>query len=462
MIRAIGRKKFLLLGFGLITTTVAGTFLGEFISENVIQNRLSPAVVFDLFLLGLAILCGGLVLLGVVAFDNRRIPPTGLDLESWRLVEALDNSQNWEQLSRAIFTFAASSFHLTMGILAVYRTSLERFVQVAEWRPQLLALEGGASAPSEQACVDCILKPGGTATGILPCQHAVKQSYSYCFPLVINGKQVARLLFFTPTGQAPSMSQLKRLIKVGPEIAAAVIQMATASFPIDLQVEGETLQKSVEAERSQLAKDLHDTLGQDLAYLRLKLDQLANTDLESDQDDTKLDLQRMLTVADAACNRLRQKISAIEPVRSFDLPGAVDELARLVGERNDFRVLTATRGVTHPLGQDLQKQIMFIVREAMNNVEKHAHAKNVTITLDWQPNLLTVTIDDDGIGFTAEASHKRHHYGLEIMRERAEAIHGDVVFTSAYSQGTEVTLSLPLESAFIHQPQLSRQLQSKI
>lgn len=87
------------------------------------------------------------------------------------------------------------------------------------------------------------------------------------------------------------------------------------------------------------------------------------------------------------------------------------------------------------------------MREALNNVEKHARAQNVDIHLQWSDGEFKLTVRDDGQGFRSEDLDKEDQYGIAIIEERSRAINAKLAIESAPDDGTELALSLPLSSS---------------
>jgi len=98
-----------------------------------------------------------------------------------------------------------------------------------------------------------------------------------------------------------------------------------------------------------------------------------------------------------------------------------------------------------PMPPDVKIAIYHVAQEALNNVAKHARARHAAITLHRQPEAVDLTIADDGNGFIFERV-KPEHLGLNIMRERAEAIGAQLTIQSQPDQGTTVTLHWPNDS----------------
>jgi signal transduction histidine kinase len=92
-----------------------------------------------------------------------------------------------------------------------------------------------------------------------------------------------------------------------------------------------------------------------------------------------------------------------------------------------------------------RRQVLFICQEAINNIERHAHAHHVKIHLDWQVTGLAISISDDGRGFDGAAALGNDQSGLSLMGERAEDIKGEISVDSSGQTGTKVILRVPLQ-----------------
>ncbi len=198
-----------------------------------------------------------------------------------------------------------------------------------------------------------------------------------------------------------------------------------------------------EKERARIARDLHDSLGHSLAYLHLKLDELASQDtLEKPQ--WRLDLARMRDVANEAYELVRSTLAASLPTYSSDLATALLVPARAAGRRGNFKVQLISQGQPRPLPPIVQQQSLYVLQEALANVEKHASARQVDIGLVWSEEALTITLADDGQGFDAQCIRSDGHFGLAIMQARAQEINGSLSLTSRPGAGTKLTLQIPL------------------
>jgi two-component system, NarL family, sensor histidine kinase DegS len=117
-----------------------------------------------------------------------------------------------------------------------------------------------------------------------------------------------------------------------------------------------------------------------------------------------------------------------------------------------FELSYRVRGPNRQLiAGDIQRRIVLILREALNNIQKHARAKAVSVELFWEEKCLTTTVEDDGVGFTPTDVADLVHFGVQIMRERSEEIKGTLEIISAPGQGTRVILQCPLDVVSVHE-----------
>ncbi len=188
-------------------------------------------------------------------------------------------------------------------------------------------------------------------------------------------------------------------------------------------------------ERRRITRDLHDNLGQHIAYLRLKLDALAVTDPSSV---TARDLAQMRSVANDAYREVRAMLQQLDVKSEADITAALVEHANVVAQRACLRVDVTTEGVPRPLDAQTREQILYIFREALANVERHADATHVQLRLTWGPHALTILLQDDGRGFRPADPLEADHLGLGIMRERAAEIGALLTVTSYPGSGTLV------------------------
>ncbi|MEJ2513556.1 MAG: ATP-binding protein, partial [Anaerolineales bacterium] len=191
-------------------------------------------------------------------------------------------------------------------------------------------------------------------------------------------------------------------------------------------------------------RDLHDTVGQNVSYLRMRLDHLKETNLQT-QLDLKTEIANMLNVANESYNLLRGTMDMLQSGGVDDLGNLMTQYATQVEKRRQFKILLSNLGESRHLSTNEVRQLFFVYREALNNIEKYADASKVLVELDWADEYLIMTISDDGNGFNLEDEPIRNHYGLKFMQERIESINGVFSIQSFIGKGTSIKITLPLK-----------------
>jgi PAS domain S-box-containing protein len=204
------------------------------------------------------------------------------------------------------------------------------------------------------------------------------------------------------------------------------------------------LQTIREEERTHIARELHDDLGQILASLRMDLNLLQQT-AGTPTDSLRL-MHGMETNLLTAITSLRRIASNLRP-RALDEGGLYFALQ---GLRDDF---VERYGIPCSLLADeaelrlddaASTAIFRIVQEALTNIARHAQAASVTMNLFRLNGDLLVTIRDDGVGIRPEDMEKAASLGLIGMRERVWGMHGEISISSEIPSGTRVDIVLPL------------------
>jgi PAS domain S-box-containing protein len=234
----------------------------------------------------------------------------------------------------------------------------------------------------------------------------------------------------------------------GIDRAACVIQDITERKRAEeaLQRYPRQLIEAQEMERQNIARELHDQIGQVLTAIRLNLQTVWET-CESSESRALID--EGVAMVDGAVEQVRDLSFELRPSLLDDL-GLVaalrwycDRFARRTGIR-------ATHAIDFPestrLRVELETACFRIVQEAFTNVARHARARTVSLTLKSLKNQIYLSIKDDGRGFDTHSqllSQSTSHLGLRGMRERALALGGRLKIKSSPSRGTEISAHFP-------------------
>ena len=202
------------------------------------------------------------------------------------------------------------------------------------------------------------------------------------------------------------------------------------------------LTQAIHTMQIDIARDLHDTLGQNIGFLRMKLDHLSQTKLKPQQN-LNAEITNMLKVANESYDLIRGTLTVLQSGGLSDLFALLNQYALQVEERSPFEINVSSQGEPRPLAPNQVRQLFFVFREALSNVEKHANASDVSVDLIWNEDHLALTIADDGQGFRMDDTQVRKHYGLKFMRERIELLNGLFSVQTSKGTGTHISIALP-------------------
>jgi PAS domain S-box-containing protein len=204
------------------------------------------------------------------------------------------------------------------------------------------------------------------------------------------------------------------------------------------------LTQSLQNIQLEIARDLHDTVGQSISYLRMRLDHLNETHLQTGLD-LQTEIGNMLKAANDAYDLVRGNLDLLQAGGMGNLLTLFSQYATQVEERAPFKIDVISSGKPKHLSPNQVRQLFFVFREALSNIEKHANAQKVLLEIDWTDECLSITLLDDGEGFRMEDIPTGVHYGLKFMQERIEKLNGKFTVQSEFHQGTAIKISVPFE-----------------
>lgn len=203
-------------------------------------------------------------------------------------------------------------------------------------------------------------------------------------------------------------------------------------------------------ERERLANELHDQLGQMLAFVSMQTQAIRQWVREGDLDRADSLLARLSEVAQHAHADVRESILELKAGSWSDwsfmaaLHRHLDDFRGLSGVATELEVDESWQG--REPEPDVGVQVLRVLQEAMSNARRHAAASTVRVTLSAVGDRLQVTVADDGRGFDTSDPQLRSgpHFGLSLMRKRILGIGGDLSIYSREGAGTRVVLDVPL------------------
>ncbi len=209
---------------------------------------------------------------------------------------------------------------------------------------------------------------------------------------------------------------------------------------------------AVGEERALLARELHDSIAQSLAFMKIQV-QLLRTAAQREQPD------KVRSIVDELDVGVRESINDVRELlvhfrtrtNTEDIEQALQETLQKFEHQTGLPSRLDVRGEGLPLPADVQVQVLHVVQEALSNARKHAGASHIGLEVRKGQRWRFV-VRDDGSGFNLNQVRGESHVGLKIMHERAARIGAEVVVTSSPGQGTTVSLTLPPHPVALGRP----------
>ena len=197
------------------------------------------------------------------------------------------------------------------------------------------------------------------------------------------------------------------------------------------------------AARQEIANNIHDSLAQTLTYARMRTSLLA----EAVHSGNETIAAKYVTDVDDALEigqkNIRELIADFRcEINHSGISSALQDLTSEFRERNDIEMEYHNKLVDLELPLEHEIQIYHIVQESLNNIARHSGASHARLFVDERFGYYIFTIEDNGIG-ASTFSPVEGHYGMMIMRERAQRIGGEIIVKSAAGLGTQVQLFFP-------------------
>jgi signal transduction histidine kinase len=196
-------------------------------------------------------------------------------------------------------------------------------------------------------------------------------------------------------------------------------------------------------ERNRLAREMHDTIGHRLTVAAVQLEG-AQRLISSDPRRATQMVETVRSQVREALSDLRRTVTTLRTPLEVDvsLPHALTRLVNGFEEATNLNVHLVLPGDLPTLPDAHRSALYRAAQEALTNVQRHAQAQNVWLQLTCQPDSITLSVSDDGVGLPDEPGQSG--LGLRGMRERAARLDGELTLASRPGGGTELTLHLPL------------------
>ena len=216
------------------------------------------------------------------------------------------------------------------------------------------------------------------------------------------------------------------------------LQDALQERLVELQASRARIVEAADAERRRLERDIHDGAQQRLLATRMSLRLAAERLRRGDVAGAAEVIAEADRQLEGAVDELRALAHGIHPavLTEEGIGAALEMLARRSPVPVDL-----TGVPDHRLPAPVETALYFVVSEALSNVVKHAHATTVTVTMQERGTRVLVAIDDDGVGGAQESNGS----GLRGLRDRVEALGGELAMDSPPGAGTRVRVDIPCE-----------------
>ncbi len=200
----------------------------------------------------------------------------------------------------------------------------------------------------------------------------------------------------------------------------------------------------LEEERTNISRELHDELGQDLSIFKISLTNIKNEISEENQDKEKFEALEELI--DQIIIKMRNIASGLRPalLDSFGLIPAIENYAENFKEKTGIEIITNDIPEEFQANNNIITAIFRIIQESLTNVVRHSKATKVKLSINIKDGQIELKLQDNGIGIKKEKLSNFKSLGILGMKERAEQLHGNVEITSEKNKGTTVHLTLPL------------------
>ncbi len=251
-------------------------------------------------------------------------------------------------------------------------------------------------------------------------------------PLSFQGKPLGIMNITAPSMRRLTADELRLLGTIGLQVGVAIERARLAE---------EMAARARSEERTRLAREIHDTMAQDLTALALQIE-TALRSVGRDPDRVRERLEKALTTARASLDEVRQSVTNLRArtLAGKPLPQAIASFVRQFTSETGIRV-TLDMDDGCELKPDTEGELYRIAQQALINVRQHARARQAHVELRCAKRSVTLTVADDGVGFDPRKTGRDRH-GIKGMRERARLAGGTLRISSGLGAGTRIAVKV--------------------
>ncbi len=187
----------------------------------------------------------------------------------------------------------------------------------------------------------------------------------------------------------------------------------------------------VDSERQRISAELHDNIGSGLSILKKKIERKKSSDSE------------ITTDIDVLCKEVRGLSHQLLPhqMQMMGVAQVIKDYVKRFGRDTGIKVMFESFDLPR-IDESISNQMLRIVQEALQNILNHSQASEAEVQMIGHSGELTLTIDDNGVGFDTSKTHKGK--GLLSMRSRVQAMHGTIDISSKPKKGTNILIIVPI------------------
>jgi signal transduction histidine kinase len=280
-------------------------------------------------------------------------------------------------------------------------------------------------------------------------------------PLISRNLVIGTLHFRSKNARAYNDHHCRLAERIANQIAGAIsnaqlyleqelIQRALKKSEKELRLLSSHLLAAQEMERKRISRELHDEYVQALALLKLKITFIENG-LNKNQDNLENECEQILRYIDQIIENVRRLIRDLRPpiLEDFGLISALERLAAEFSKHYHVYASVEADKMNGSFSLKFQEMIYRIIQEAMNNIGKHAQARNVKIRIKKIKKKFHFIVEDDGKGFSVSQIKRlkpeEKGLGLISMEERARMLGGLFEIRSRKGKGTRLMLAVPVK-----------------
>lgn len=272
--------------------------------------------------------------------------------------------------------------------------------------------------------------PPGHNSGEAPTEKLV------LVPMILREKSLGILGLRSTRQDELALETLQLMHCIGAQLAVAIE---------NTKYHEQTQELAILEERQRISRELHDSLAQTLGWLNIKVEIMQDHLREKDDEKVRAELGNIHHVIREACYDVRESIDGLRAQPNEDIKTSMQVWIATFRQRSPLDIQFSAPEEMLDLPAIVSTELIRILQEGLTNIRKHARASHVKITLGRSSDFVELSIQDNGQGFDYRPSENLRHFGLRIMRERAERLGGTFELDTAPGSGAKLLAHIPLK-----------------